>query len=78
MPALPKIKKTPLPQGNLANSHTKLCQAAVPLGLYEAAKAEWQARGLTTRQVVIWALKEYLAATNPRQAAKLRRAGYGD
>lgn len=72
--ALPDISKSRLPTKQEAAHMTKVCQAAVPGPLLDAARKTWRANGLTTRQVVQWALVQYLKAANPKAAAKLKGA----
>lgn len=71
---LPKVSKKTLPiKKAKGRPTTKLCQAVVPGPLLEAARKEWLSRGLTTRQVIAWALKEYLQAVNPKALKAAQR-----
>lgn len=62
-----------LPPKRGPDVETKLCQAIVPEILLEAARAEWKRRGISARQVITWALLEYLHAVNPRIGQKIGR-----
>lgn len=50
---------------------TKLFQAHVSERVYQACKTEWRKRGLTSRQVALWALQNFLLSTNPAAAKKV-------
>jgi hypothetical protein len=64
----PRVKLPP-PRGQ--ETEVKLCQAVVPVVLLDAARKEWKERGLSARQVMTWALMEYLTAVNPKKAQKV-------
>jgi hypothetical protein len=59
----------PLPLPN--NEEKRLMQAEVNLPLFKAVHREMKRRDLTIRKVMEWALRSYLLATNPKEAAKL-------
>jgi hypothetical protein len=48
-----------------------LCQALVPKVLFEACRAQLDQDGLTWRDVVRWALVEYLVMRNPEKGRKV-------
>lgn len=65
---LPPLDATSMPLRRLSASERALLQGMVPRELLQAARDEWRARGLTTGDVMGWALSEYLRATNPERA----------
>lgn len=69
---LPKIrrKKTPAIK---TEPERALCQAMVPRVLFDAARTEWQRQGHTAREVIAWALKNYLQACNPKRALAVEK-----
>ena len=64
----------PLPQSRAvarsARPPMKLFQARVSEKVYQACKAEWKKRGLTSRQVLAWALQSFLISANLAAAKK--------
>lgn len=46
-------------------------QVRIDVGLVHAAQKEAMAQNRSLREVVEWALREYVYASNPRQAAKM-------
>lgn len=67
--------QVPIPESRRKNTArkpaTKMFQAQVSDKIYQACKTEWRKRGLTSRQVAVWALQSFLASTNPAAAKKL-------
>lgn len=51
---------------------THLVQAEVDLALYTATHKEMKSRKVKIRQVVEWAMSNYLLATNPKEAERLK------
>lgn len=62
-------KNMPLPLPTKEATH--LVQADVNEELYSAVQKELKARKVKIRQVVEWALCNYLLATNPEEAKRL-------